>query len=154
MKEQIVQQHYFHVYAEIPEGKDSIITDETKRHFHHTGEFRACIPHVSQFFLLVTHSLNWLNWKNNCSFKSHFAPASDPIQAGLFWLFWHSLDWKGVSYYSFPPPPPPLPPFLKNHIITRRHIGLSWRPSWIFGLCKNAIKTYFFASNLLNNFIR
>ena len=36
----------------------------------------------------------------------------------------------------------------------RRHLGFSRRPSWIFGLCQNAVKTYFFASNLLNNFIR
>ena len=35
----------------------------------------------------------------------------------------------------------------------RRHLGFSLRLSWIFGLSQNAVKTYFFASNFLNNFI-
>ena len=26
--------------------------------------------------------------------------------------------------------------------------------SWIFRLCQNAVKAYFFASNVLNNFVR
>ena len=68
--------------------------------------------------------------------------------------------------------PPPLH-FLKSikdidmkltPLIKRREIKLlllsylsydvTKAPSWIFGLCQNTVKTYFFASNLLNNFIR
>ena len=67
---------------------------------------------------------------------------------------------------------PPLLHFLKTikdinmklkPLIKRREINLlllsylscdvTKAPSWIFGLCQNAVKTYFFASNLLNNFI-
>ena len=59
-----------------------------------------------------------------------------------------------------------LTPLIKRHEInllllsyfscdvTKRHLGFSWPPSWILGLCQNAVKTYFFASNLLNNLIR
>ena len=89
----------------------------------------------------------------------------------LFRLGFFGRPWTGVGGGERQTTPPLR--FLKTikdidmkltPLIKRREIKLlllsylsydvTKAPSWIFGLCQNTVKTYFFASNLLNNFIR